>query len=65
MATKRKSGDIDEVAQLLKHLLAIELYRSGLSKGQIRAQLGLDNNVVSRMLLNVNRHVLTRTDDAE
>ena len=58
-----KNGD--EAAYLLKYLLAIELYRSGLSQAQIRKRLGLSMNVVNDMLKGVSRHVMTRVDDPE
>ncbi len=65
MARNSTKGGEQEVALLLKHLLAIELYRGGLSQAQIRKRLGLSMNVVNDMLKGVSRHVLTRTDDAE
>jgi hypothetical protein len=65
MAKKPKPAADDDVSQLLKHLLAIELYRSGLSQAQIRQRLRLNQNVVNSMLKGVSRHVLVRTNDAE
>jgi hypothetical protein len=38
---------------LLKYLLAIELYRSGLTKEQVRARLKLAKEVINQMLLGV------------
>ena len=65
MAPKSSQGGDQELSLLLKHLLAIELYRSGLSKAQIRQRLRLDMNAVNAMLKGVSRHIQTRTDDAE
>jgi hypothetical protein len=53
----------DETAQLLKYLLAIELYRSGLSKADIRARLGLGMNVVNEMLKGVSKEVVVRKSE--
>ena len=61
MATK----NTDDVAYLLKYLLAIELYRAGLSQAEIRKRLGLDMNVLSGMLKGVSRHALMQTDDTD
>lgn len=55
----------DDVAYLLKYLLAIELYRAGLSQAQIRQRLGLSMNVLNGMLKGVSRHALMRTDDTD
>jgi predicted transcriptional regulator len=50
----------DDVVVLLKHLLAIELWRAGLSQAQIRSRLGLGMNVVNEMLKGVKRHIDTQ-----
>ena len=55
----------DDIANLLRYLLAIELYRSGLSQTEIRKRLGISINIVNRMLKGVSRHVETRTDDVD
>lgn len=57
---KRSTDNAEEVIILLKHLLAIELWRAGLSQSAIRTRLGLGMNVVSHMLKGVNRHVDTQ-----
>lgn len=57
MAMKSTS---DESVLLLKHLLAIELWRAGLSQSEIRKRLGLGMNVVSGMLKGVSREVTVR-----
>lgn len=46
---------------LLKHLLAIELWRGGLSQSEIKARLGLGSDVLSRMLKGVSREIAVRT----
>jgi transposase-like protein len=65
MASKTSKNGGDEGVYLLKYLLAIELYRGGLSQAQIRQRLGLSMNVVNDMLKGVSRHVMTRIDDSE
>lgn len=52
-----KNAHADETIMLLKHLLAIELYRAGLSQSEIRARLGINMNVVSEMLKGVSRDI--------
>jgi DNA-binding MarR family transcriptional regulator len=49
----------DDVGYLLKYLLALELYRGGLTQHQIRERLELDINTVSRMLKGVSRHPMS------
>jgi transposase-like protein len=60
-----KPTESDNIAYLLRYLLVIELYRSGLTQDAIRARLGIDKNAVGKMLKGLTRHVETRTDDAE
>jgi Mn-dependent DtxR family transcriptional regulator len=50
----------DETVHLLKHLLAIELWRGGLTQSQIKARLGLGSGTVTEMLKGVSREVQTR-----
>jgi transposase-like protein len=45
----------DDTVYLLKYLLVIELYRSGLSQNDIRQRLGIDINAVSKMLKGLKR----------
>jgi transposase len=52
-----KGGGSDQTEELLRHLLAIELWRSGLSQEQIRKRLGISINTVNEMLKGVNRTV--------
>jgi transposase len=42
---------------LLQHLLAIELWRGGLSQDQIRTRLGISTNTVNAMLKGVSRTI--------
>jgi DNA-binding MarR family transcriptional regulator len=46
-----------EIIGLLQHLLAIELWRAGLSQGEIRARLGVNINTISAMLKGVSREI--------
>lgn len=50
----------EETVLLLKHLLAIELWRGGLTQSEIKARLGLGSDTVARMLKGVNRELLSR-----
>jgi hypothetical protein len=50
---------------LLKHLLAIELWRGGLTQTQIKSRLGLGSDVVSGMLKGVSREVAVRTKSGD
>ena len=63
--SKKSQKDSDEIILLLKHLVAIELWRAGLSQSQIRTRLGLGMNVVNDMLRGVSRSVEVRTKAAE
>jgi DNA-binding MarR family transcriptional regulator len=49
----------EETILLLKHLLAIELWRGGLTQSEIRTRLGLGSGTVSGMLKGVSREVPT------
>jgi hypothetical protein len=53
----------DETVLLLKHLLAIELYRGGLPQAEIRTRLGLGMNVLSQMLKGVSREIVVRRSE--
>jgi predicted transcriptional regulator len=60
-----KSGQPDESVVLLRQLLAIELWRAGLSQAEIRVRLGIGANAVTDMLKGVSREVtvhVKRTD---
>ncbi|MGH2974762.1 MAG: hypothetical protein ACRDLL_07840 [Solirubrobacterales bacterium] len=50
----------DETVHLLKHLLAIELWRGGLTQSEIRSRLELGSNTVNEMLKGVSREIQTR-----
>ena len=54
MAKQNKSdNDLEMIAQLLQNLLAIELWRGGLSQSEIRERLGVGIGTVSKMLKGV------------
>jgi hypothetical protein len=55
-----KNARDDEAVMLLRQLVAIELWRAGLSQSAIRARLGISNNVVNDMLKGVSREVAVR-----
>jgi transposase len=52
-----KNAQVDETVMLLKQLLAIELWRAGLSQSEIRTRLGIGMNVVNEMLKGVSREI--------
>jgi DNA-binding CsgD family transcriptional regulator len=52
-----KKDPNEEIIGLLQHLLAIELWRAGLSQGEIRARLGVNINTISAMLKGVSREI--------
>lgn len=56
----RSDQQQDDANLLLKHLLAIELWRGGLSQAEIKSRLGLGSEAVSRMLKGVSREIATR-----
>jgi predicted transcriptional regulator len=60
---EKPSSKSDDTILLLKHLLAIELYRGGLSQAEIRTRLGLGMNVVSQMLKGVSTEIVVRRSD--
>lgn len=57
---KKNSDTNSEIVYLLKYLLAIELYRGGLTKAQVRIRLKLQNNVISAMLRGVSQPKLQK-----
>lgn len=60
-----KSADDDEAAMLLKQLLAIELWRAGLSQAEIRKRLGISMKAVNEMLKGVSREVSVRAKSSD
>jgi hypothetical protein len=58
-----KGSQGDETVMLLKQLLAIELWRAGLSQTEIRKRLGLGMNVVNEMLKGVSKELTVRQAD--
>jgi predicted XRE-type DNA-binding protein len=52
-----KDAPDDETVMLLKQLLAIELWRAGLSQSEIRVRLGIGMNAVNEMLKGVSRRI--------
>lgn len=47
--------DANNNVELLRYLLVLELWRSGLSQAEIRARLGIANNTVNAMLKGMSR----------
>lgn len=59
MAQPGETGN-EELVLLVKHLLAIELWRGGLTQSQIKTRLGLGSEAITRMLKGVSREVVVR-----
>ncbi len=57
MAKGAASTSDAQTIELLRHLLAIELWRGGLSQDQIRKRLGISINTVNEMLKGVSRTI--------
>jgi hypothetical protein len=55
--TTQHASESAEIVTLLKQLLAIELWRGGLSQSDIRSRLGLNMNALNAMLKGVSRAV--------
>ncbi|MGH9199305.1 MAG: hypothetical protein ACRD1T_26695 [Acidimicrobiia bacterium] len=62
---RKPATETDETVLLLKQLLAIELWRAGLSQSEIRNRLGLGMNSLNRMLKGVSREIVVRGKPAE
>ena len=59
-----RSDQSDEAVVLLRQLLAIELWRAGLSQTEIRKRLGLRMNAVNEMLKGVSKDVIVRVRES-
>ena len=55
--------DLKTITQLLQNLLAIELWRGGLSQVKIGRRLHINTTTVNNMLKGVNREVTTIARD--
>ena len=66
MAKKQNQGiDLKNTTNLLQNLLAIELWRGGLSQKEIGKRLGIATGAVNKMLKGVNRVVSVIASDRE
>ncbi len=66
MAKKQESIDgLETIVLLLQNLLAIELWRGGLSQKEIAKRLCVAKASVNKMLKGVNRENLTRVNNKE
>ena len=59
------SDELKQVSQYLQHLLAIELWRGGVSQAEIGKKLGIATGSVNKLLKGVSRTVLTSNDTAK
>jgi len=64
MAKSGSGGAPEQTVELLRHLLAIELWRGGLSQDQIRKRLGISMNAVNAILKGVSRGIRQATPEA-
>ena len=64
MSAKQKANEVT-LTGLLKELLALELWRAGLSQAEIRKRLGVGINTVNQMLKGVSREVVVRIKPAD
>lgn len=53
------ADDLSNIAQLLRNLLAIELWRGGLSQAEIGKRLSIATGTVNRLLKGVSRDAIT------
>jgi len=53
--TKNAVSNANDQTELMRYLLVLELYRSGLSQNEIRTRLGISMNTVNAMLKRVSR----------
>ena len=60
-----KKAPTDETVSLLQQLVAIELYRAGLSQAEIRERLGINMNALSEMLKGVSREITVHVKRTE
>ncbi|MCJ7459346.1 MAG: hypothetical protein MUP17_10170 [candidate division Zixibacteria bacterium] len=55
----QSNDDLKRIAQLLQNLLAIELWRGGLSQAEITKRLGVATGTVNKMLKGVSQKIST------
>ena len=55
----------DEAVLLLRQLLAIELWRGGLTQAEIKARLGIGSTTVTEWLKGVSREVTVRVKSTD
>lgn len=58
-------GDLITISQLLRHLVAIELWRGGLSQSEIGEKLGMAAGSVNKMLKGVRRELFLMAKEKE
>lgn len=58
-------NDPDEAVVLLRQLLAVELWRAGLTQSEIRKRLGISNTALNDMLKGVSRDVTVRVKQTD
>lgn len=63
--TSKGNDEMSTTVQLLRTLLAIELWRGGLSQAEIGKRLGISTKTVNPMLKSVRREILSQTINEE
>ena len=66
MAKKKQSvDDVKTISKFLQNLLAIELWRGGLSQAEIGKRVGVATGTVNKMLKGVSKELSTIVEDRE
>ncbi len=66
MGKKQESNDdLKTITKLLQNMLAIELWRGGLTQAEIKERLGVGTSTVNRILKGVSKEVPTTTSGKE
>ena len=63
--TQKPVDDMKMIVQSLQNLLAIELWRGGLTQAEIKERLGVGTSTVNRILKGVSKEVPTTTSGKE
>lgn len=63
--TTKGNNDLSTITQLLRNLLAIELWRGGLSQEEIGKRLGVATGSANKMLKGVSRVIASRAGNEE
>lgn len=65
MAKSNEHNDLKEIKYILMQLLAIELWRGGLSQLEIGKHINISVGSVNKMLKGVSRRVILENEDSQ